>query len=182
MAYKIKVNISGKVLTGQATEQLQRTVRREIEVICRQLETEIANKLPVGVSGQAKAGVTHEITSWHHGRIYEKGPAVRYIEILERGRSKGARMPAPRHLWEWLKRTPKGQSYVESGRQKYFKGTKSRSAIGEARFLRQAAFLKARSIGRYGTKPVKAYQKTYKERRAWAINRFKSAISNFTRS
>jgi len=178
----ITVNISGKILTGRAPGQLRQAVRREIETICRQLETEVANKIPIGVAGQAKAGVTHEVTAWNKGRIYEKGPATRYIEVLERGRKKGARMPAPRHLWEWLKRTPKGQTYVESVRQKYFKGAKGKSAIGEARFLRQAAFLKARAIGKYGTKPVRAYHKTYIERKAWAANRIKQAVANFARS
>ena len=172
--FNIKVKLSGKVLEGKASAGLKSAVQKSITAIMMQMRNEVAQKVPVGVSGQASMGVTYKIEAWHRGRIFEKDPGSKYIEVLEKGRRKNKGFPPPEPIKLWLRRTDKGKAYVAKVKEKY--------GLTYDKALLRATYMKSRAIALYGTPALKMFETIYKKRKPWAINKIKHDIANWTRS
>ena len=164
--FTIKLNLSGKTLEGKAGKELYQVLGRELELVLTELKGEVSQEMPVGETGKARSGVSYKKVIKPgiglNGKVYEKGPAKEYVEVIEQGRRAGKRQPSPRHLWRWLKYSSKGRAYVARAKAKYFADHKTTSGFSEAKLLRQIAWMKSKSIAKYGTPAFKPYGKTFK--------------------
>jgi len=174
MAFTVNLKLSGKVVEGKAAAELRKTIRRTKIAVLMQLASEVANKTPVGVSGQLRAGVDWKEEGWNKGRVYEKGPGQRYVEVVEKGRGKDKKFPPPDEIKLWLRRTDKGRAYVARIKEKY--------NLTTDKALNSATFLKSRAIARFGTKPIKMWQKTFRKRKSWIKKQFLDAVKRFTKN
>jgi len=171
MSQGISIKITGTILEGEGQQRLQQVVSQTLDKVLPTLKTEVAKETPVGVSGQARAGVSYKKNSWHSGTSYEKGPATQYIEVIEKGRTPGKQMPPSEPIELWLRRTDKGKAFVMAVQEKY--------NLSPERALKQATFLKQRAIGKLGTRKVEMFKKTYEKRKTWVVMQFKTAFGKF---
>ena len=171
--FNIKVKLSGKVLEGKASAGLKSAVQKSITAITMQIRNDVAQKIPIGVSGQARAGITHKTENWHRARVFEKGPGTKYIEVLEKGRRPGKRFPPPDPIRLWLRRTDKGKAFVQKIQEKY--------KLPYDKALERATYLKSMGIAKYGTIAVRMFRTVYKMRKQWAINKVERDIANWTK-
>jgi len=173
MAFTVNINLKGKTVKGQAAKELKQVIRKTKIAVLMQLTNDIADKTPVGVSGQLRAGVDWKEEGWNKGRVYEKGPGARYVEVVEKGRRKNKKFPPPDAIKLWLRRTDKGRAFVAQIREKY--------NLTASKALDRATFLKSRAIARFGTKPVKMWEKMFKKRKRWIKRKFLKAVERFTK-
>ncbi|MFQ5638219.1 MAG: hypothetical protein ACE5IR_09535 [bacterium] len=122
------------------------------------VEGKVKEKVPVGVTETAQSGVVGKVLNPFEGRVGEQGPAVKYIEVIEKGRRPGKKFPPPDAIELWLRHTDKGKAFVQSVKAKY----KIKSNVSA---LRQATFLKSRGIAQRGIRAVKMFEKTERRER-----------------
>jgi hypothetical protein len=186
--FQIKVNLSGKILEGRAGPELDRRLKATLQKTVTFLDEEVTREMPVGVTGEARAGVSTKIDGLT-GTVYEKGPAAMYVEVLEKGRTPGKKFPPPDAIRLWLERTDKGKLFVRSVKEKYFaqhaakaKRNKTAKESLDKRILDTATFLKSRAIAKYGTPAIKMFEKVYLKRKQWVIDQFRKTVADFARS
>lgn len=175
MSYSVKIDLSGNVVTGKAGALLQKSLNRTLVKWLLTIDNRVSEKIPVGVGGDARRGVSHKLDSFLSGRIYETGPATSYIVPLEKGRRKNKRMPPANAIEHWLKFTDKGKAFVRVIKEKYNLKT-------DVAALKSATFLKRRAIAQKGTRPVRMFQRTYKETKPLVVNDFRQTVARFARS
>lgn len=152
----IKVKTSGLAFdSNRLVKVYQAEIKKFIQKSCLLLEQEVARGTPVGVTGTLRAGVRSKLISYNHGRVGVEGPGARYAPFAEAGRSRG-KMPPVDAIALWLRRTDKGQRYVRAIKAAY-------RIKSDKQALRQAAFLKARAIGRRGTKGAFMFKEAEKK-------------------
>lgn len=173
MAFTVDLRLKGKVVEGRAAAELRGTIRKTKIAVLKQLAGDVANKTPVGVSGQLRAGVDWREEGWNKGRVYEKGPGARYVEVVEKGRGKNKKFPPPDTIRLWLRRTDRGKAYIARIKEKY--------NLKPDKALESATFLKSRAIAKFGTKPIRMWQKTFRKRKEWIRHKFVGAIDKFTK-
>lgn len=172
--YSIDVELKGKFLKGTAAAEFRKKLIKEMFVVTNQLESDVARKTPVA-TGALRAGVTNEvkISGNVEGRVFVKGPAKRYAEVVEFGRRPGQRWPPPAPIRRWLRFSGKGKAFIRSVKAQY--------NLSDEKALERATYLKQRGIGVYGIKEKLMFKRAFKKRKKWVFNRFDKMIAAFVR-
>lgn len=106
MDYRLNINTSGALLSGQAPQIVQRNLDKFITQLTYFLLGEVQKRTPPGVYGaqggllgSIQAQVAGKGTPLVRGRVMS---AQKYAEVVEKGRTAGKGMPPKGSLVRWL--------------------------------------------------------------------------------
>ena len=112
------------------------------------VETTVAEKTPVGVTGELRTGITGKVLSSTRGVVRPTGPGVTYADIREKGRRPG-KFPPVAAIALWVK------------------------GVIDPENVKAVAFLVARKIARFGYKGAFMFRDTENDPSVrFRVNRF----------
>lgn len=176
--FNVRIDLTGKILTEDVGRQLWRALYLETELVTSQLEDEVAGDMPVGETAHARTGVRHRAKvkpGLILGEVYETGPAIRYIEVIEQGRrpNKPISREGVESIRRWLRFSEKGRMFVSAIQGRY--------NLEYEDALDKALWLKTYGIRKKGIKAKHVYGKVFKKRKTWVKRRYDRRIERFTR-
>jgi hypothetical protein len=122
------------------------------------LEAAVKPKVPIGVTGAARASVAGEVRQVAVGDMLGVvGSPLGHVQVLELGRRPGQKQPPTEALELWVRRK------IVYSRKTGPRGGRQKLTIAEARSI---AWVIARKIGRDGTEAVKMFETAAKENEA----------------
>lgn len=121
------------------------------------LDREVTVRTPIGVTEAARGSIVHQVEPLGRGDVIGRvGSPLPHVQVLDRGRRPGAKMPPPDELELWVRR----KFRIEVPRKRGGGVRRRAPTVDEAASI---AWLIARAIGHRGLKPHEMFSKAIAE-------------------